>query len=206
MSIDIFTDDHHEVLREIINIAMGQAGAALAELLDSFVKLSVPQTAIVESNQFCGIIADILGDEQEITAVRQAFYNHLSGEAIAIYGQEGCRELHDLMGYEEEHSEHLERELLLDMTNILIGACLNSISEQLGGEIELHYSAPSILCERTSFTVYFGQREVSWKYALFLKVAFRLEEKSFLSHVLVFMPEESIERMRHDLDKWIEVL
>ncbi len=201
-----FTDDHYEVLREIINIGMGQAGAALAELLDTFVELTVPHVTIIAANQVSEIVENVMEYPGEITAVRQAFYNHLNGEAIVIYSQEGCKELGDLLGYDKTNEAISDQELLLDVGNILVGACLNGISMQLSSEHSLSFSSPSILGENTSLSSLFITHDISWKSALLLKVAFRLENRAFSSHILVFMPEQSIHYICRALDKWIEDL
>jgi len=41
------SNDQHDALQELTNIAMGQAGASLATLLDEFVDLSVPRIRMV---------------------------------------------------------------------------------------------------------------------------------------------------------------
>ena len=198
--------EHFDALQEVINIAMGQAGAALATLLDTFVELTVPHVAMVESNRVVDAVSDMSGAMDEVSAVRQAFYDHLNGEAIVVYSQEGCRELADLMGYDDDGCQGTEEELLLDVGNILVGACMNSIAEQLTAASELSFSAPSILCEKSNLASLFAQHEIPWNYALLLEVAFRLESRSFSSRIFIFMPDETIVHVKEALDRWIEAL
>ena len=47
MSQAALSNDQHDALQELTNIAMGQAGASLATLLDEFVDLSVPRIRMV---------------------------------------------------------------------------------------------------------------------------------------------------------------
>ena len=46
-----FTDDEHDLLKEVFNMAMGQAGKALATLLNEFVDLAVPDIKLVEAEK-----------------------------------------------------------------------------------------------------------------------------------------------------------
>ncbi|RJP33649.1 MAG: hypothetical protein C4527_04110 [Candidatus Omnitrophota bacterium] len=206
MNARMLSEDHYEVLREIINIGMGQAGAALAKLLDTFVELAVPNVTMIDAHQLTSVVAEVVDDPGEITAIRQAFYNQLHGEALVIYNRQGCRELADLLGYDDEDIDRSDQELLLDVGNILVGACMNGIAEQLNPGHELSFSPPSLFCENMPPDRLFSHHETSWNYALLLKVAFRLEQRAFSSHILIFMPEQSIDYLIQALDKWIEAL
>ena len=92
MSMQSLTPDKTDTLQEIVNIAMGQAGDSLARVLDSFVQLSVPRIKLMEVASIGPGIAELVKNDMLITAVRQSFYDDLSGEAITIFSAEGCRE------------------------------------------------------------------------------------------------------------------
>ena len=99
MKIEPLSEEENEILQEVINIGMGQAGASLAKLLDVFVNLSVPRVSWVSDDNFVARVADLVeGDDNNWAGVRQAFYNQLEGEAFAIYGANGCQQLSGLMG------------------------------------------------------------------------------------------------------------
>ena len=73
MSITPLTEDQRDALQEVLNIAMGQAGDSLARILDAFVELSVPRIRIVDVSRVSDTVRDMVGDRQEVTAVRQSF-------------------------------------------------------------------------------------------------------------------------------------
>jgi chemotaxis protein CheC len=209
MSIAPLSSDQRDALQELTNIAMGQAGASLASILDTFVNLSVPRTNILGVDKVSAAISDLVGRDFEITAVRQSFQGYLRGEAIVIYGQDGCKELADLMGYDEELDKAAERELLLDVSNVLVGACLGGLTEQLKGIAEsdkageLSFAAPSIMAESVPVDTLINPDKLSWTHALLMEVNFTLESRNFVSHLIMLMPEEAIEKMRGILDEFI---
>jgi len=198
------TPDHIEVLQEVFNIAIGQAGSALAQIFDTFVKLSVPMISLLEKDQLNTVIPTVIGNLAEVSIARQSFYNHLNGEAFVIYSQEGVTDLSNLMSHSYPKSERTDSELLLDVTNILIGACLTSIAEQL--ETELSFSPPSIYKEKTVLENLYSSKTVPWNSTLLFRVTFQLENNAFSCHILFMMPDESIEELTGALDKWLEVL
>lgn len=197
MAMKLFTADQRDALQEVVNIAMGQAGDSLARVLDTFVHLSIPQIRVITSSEVGKAVLETVGQNYEVTAVRQAFYDSLRGEAIALFALHGCKDLADLMGYEGELSDIAEQELLLDVANILVGAILNGITETLG--LQLSFSAPSIMAERTCLDEIISPENLTWSYALLLEVNFSLEDRDFKSHVLLLMAEGAIDSLHEKI-------
>lgn len=204
MSVVPYTADQVDVLQEIANIAMGQAGRSLAVMLDSFVALSVPRSRIVAVGELADNVAEMLQGRDSITAVRQAFFNRLRGEAIVVFGPAGCRDLADLLGHEGELCGAVEEELLLDVSNLLVGAVLKGLAQQLGTDFS--FSAPSIMAVRGDVAELLHAERLGWSHALLIEVNFALEERDFRCHLVLLMPEESIELMRHALDQLLAAL
>jgi len=198
------TPDQYEALREIVNIGMGLAGDSLARILNTFVELSIPRISLVKADDLPSAIVNLIGERVEVSAIRQAFFNHWRGEAIAIYDQHGCKDLADLMGYTSEMDNSTEIELLLDVGNVLVGACLNGVSEQLGTEI--NFGAPSILAQHIQIEELFIKQDFNWSHTLLLEVNFALESRQFKSHLLTMVSEESISTLQLDIDNFLEAL
>ncbi len=202
MSLTPLTEDQRDALQEVLNIAMGQAGDSLARILDAFVELSVPRIRVVDVSHVADTVREMVGDRHEVTAVRQSFFDDLRGEALVIFGANGCKDLADLMGYAEELDQQSERELLLDVANVLVGAILNGITETLG--TELSYSAPSIMAEKAQVETLINLDQLSWSHALLLEVNYSLENRDFKSHLLLLMAEEAIDALRGAIDQFME--
>lgn len=205
MNADSLAPDHQDALQEIVNVAMGQAGAALAEILDSFITLSVPRIRLIDVSHIVPAVSEMVDDPSEVTAVRQAFFfNRLRGEALIIYGRGGCTELTDLMGYEAGSGAPSEHELLLDVSNILIGACLNGIGDQIGTDFS--YTPPSIMAERVELDRLLVPQQLPWRQALLVEVNFSLEDRNFKSHLLMLMAEDAVEDLRQRLDQLLSTI
>lgn len=198
----LLTADQTDALQEVTNIAMGQAGSSLANILGVFVNLSVPRIRVLDAASIGTAISDMVGKDKEITAARQSFHGTMRGEALVIYDQEGCMDLADLMGYDGQLDASAEREILLDVSNVQVGACLGGIADLL--EASLTYSAPSIMAERIPVDRLIDPKKMTWNYALLVEVNFTLEARNFMSHMTFLMPEESIHSMGEALDKFME--
>ena len=198
------TEDQNEALQEIINIGMGLAGDSLARILKTFVELSIPRIRLVEARDVNKEIEKLVGEKAIVTGVRQAFFSYWRGEAITIYDQNGCNELANLMGYSEDLDKNAEIELLLDVGNVLVGACINGFAEQL--EVEVNFGPPSVIASNIPVEKLFDPRKLTWSHSLLLEVNFGLENMRFKSHLMVMMSEETIETLKKDLDGFLEGL
>jgi chemotaxis protein CheC len=196
--------DQRDALQEIVNVGVGAAGAGLAKVLDSFVELAVPGIQQVPSRDIGATIAVGVWANRRVNAVRQAFYNRMEGEVIILFETAGCKELADLLGHEGDIGSAVEQELLLDVSNILAGACLNGIAKQL--DVQLGYSPPLILCEDRPIEKVFEEHPPACEEALLIQIDFKLEARSFTCQLLIFMPGESLAVLQVSLDKFIESL
>jgi len=181
-TIKQLSEDQRDCLQEIVNVAMGQAGASLARLLEVFVTLSVPKIKILGPAEVRSALRCFV-DAEFVSAIRQSFHDSkgidgLRGEAIVVFGDSSFKELAELLHYEDEQlSTEAEQELLLDISNVLNGACLTGVADQLGEE--LIYSPPSILGIKVPIERLFEKDKVKWETALSVEINYSLEKRSF---------------------------
>jgi chemotaxis protein CheY-P-specific phosphatase CheC len=82
-------------------------------------------------------------------------------------------------GLEDEHDE---TEVAFEAANILIGACLASVFEQLN--CTLTYSAPRLIGRNIPLEDVVQPDTLHWTAALLLEVNFALEGRSFRAHLI----------------------
>jgi chemotaxis protein CheC len=193
--------DQKDALQEISNIAMGSAASGLATVLESFVRLSIPRISIIETSRLTARLGETFPDHPEVSAVRQAFYGHMEGEVVVLFGEAGCNELADLLGHSRESTESVKEELLLDVSNILIGACMNGMAQQLG--FALSFSPPAILCRTVAVDRVFAGHTPVCEQALLIQIDFSLEARSFVCHLLTFLTPESFEPLRASITRFL---
>lgn len=198
-----FSSDQFDALREITNVAMGQAGNKLARLLDEFIELSVPRVQILPARELTPALEAILGGNIAVTGVRQAFHDGLNGEVVLLFADAGLQELASVLGADATSDEEGATELLLDLSNILAGACLCGIAEQL--HVELGFSPPSILAKSVSIAQ-LVQAFGAEKHGLLLQIDFSLRAKAFRCHLLSLMAEADIRTMQECVDRFLESL
>jgi chemotaxis protein CheC len=202
MSIQPYTEDQRDALQEVVNIAMGQAGDALARILTSFIRLSVPRIRLVTAADVAETVSGMLEQNAEITAVRQAFANGLQGEAIVLFTQSDVHDLAKLMDYDEDINEAAEQELLMEISNLLVGAIISGISDTLN--IELTFSPPSLMADHAPLSKVLNGATLPWTHALLMEVNFTVEHHAVRCHLFLFMMEKAVNTLRGILDEFLE--
>ena len=200
----LLADDKRDALQEIVNIGMGTAGAALSSALESLVGLSVPKIDLVRLDRFSDLPRLVGWSDPNACAIRQAFYDGIDGEVVVLFGHESRALLSEKLGYGEDVSDTCEAELLLDFTNVFVGACMNGIARQLG--IPLRYSAPSILSLNAPLDSALEQLEVSVDSLLLVNVDFALEDCSFRSQLVILFPSASTLRLKEAVAQFVAAL
>lgn len=207
MSVTL-SEEQRDALQELTNIAMGQAGASLATLLDEFVDLSIPRIRVLQLAETPAALVQLVAPNDEVSAVRQAFQGYLRGEAIVLFAEPGCRALADLLGY-DDLVDGDDTELLLDVANVLTGACLGGMVEQIRGfmparsAMELSFSMPSVMARQVAPDKLLDPERAGWSHALLMEVNFTLKSRNFVAHLITLMPEDDIARLRQIVDEFI---
>jgi chemotaxis protein CheC len=195
------TEQQRDALQEIANLAMGQAATRLARLFDTFIELSVPRVRVVGVEEAAQTLREMTGIDESVTAVRQGFRSDITGEALVICRSSGVGSLCTLVNDPYIHSAYesvSQTELMFDVANVLTGACVSSIMNQL--HRTPIFSAPGLLGEQIALEDVFQADVLAWKTALLLEVNFALEDQTFRAHLVMLMAEDSIRRMHEALN------
>jgi chemotaxis protein CheC len=194
-----------DALQELVNIGMGAAGAALAKALGVFVELKVPAVDVTDRQRVATLLEDgSWADNQDVEAVRQRFYGALMGESVMVFDGQGHGELADLLGYRADADAAERQEALLDLSNIVIGACVNGIAEPLNEAVS--FAPPARLGGRSEVRAFLARDPVAFSQGLVVNVDFKLEARAFFSRVLVFLPERSILRIDQAITQLLDGL
>lgn len=205
----MFTEEQRDCLLETINVAMGQTGDALARLLGTFVQLTVPGVDSTTRNALPDALRRYLGDIDRVAAVRQGFFSAgetigLRGECFVLFGDDSYRQVAELIAYEDELDVQSEHELLLDVSNLLAGACLNGLAEQLG-EV-LSFTPPALVGTELAVDHILDTSTLQWDQILLIAVNYRLEHRSFDCTLVLMMPATAIAGLAQALDRILATL
>jgi chemotaxis protein CheY-P-specific phosphatase CheC/ActR/RegA family two-component response regulator len=120
-----------EWCQEVANVAMGRAADLLAKVINEKVELSIPRVTLMEPAELEMVLATSTSSEY-FSAISQGFIGGgIAGENLLLFHDADITQIARLMQFEGELEERDEIELYMDIANILVGAFLRGLAEQL---------------------------------------------------------------------------
>ena len=197
MNASDLTEDQHDCLQELINVAMGQASDQLARYLDTFVYLKVPSIEQVRSEH---LFDSLNHDLKAMAIVSQGFFGYegIRGEALLMYQPLDSNRLADLLGYEADELSFDEQ--IIDLSSILTTTFLNVFARQIDNQMS--YSAPRLLSTNLNkVNEHLQQQSFNWDYALKVKISYQVTDYSFNCDMVLLIPEEAITNIKTVIDR-----
>jgi chemotaxis protein CheY-P-specific phosphatase CheC/FixJ family two-component response regulator len=188
--------------QEIANVAMGRAGDLLARILKVFVELPIPNVNFIEVSELRMALKDVEANEST-SGICQGFISAgISGEALLILNDSSFKDVASLMNYQYDEDEGTELELLMDLANLLIGACLKGISEQL--DIDFSQGHPVVLGQHRKISELITNSAKKWKKTLAIEISYSIENYPIKCDLLLLFTEKSMKTLNNKLAYLIE--
>lgn len=183
--------DKLDAYREMANVAMGQAGEKLAQLLDVFIELPIPNVNIIESTELHMAIAEIQKSDS-ISAISQGFISAgINGEALLLFNDSNFANMVKLLKYDSATvNEQIELEALMDISNILIGACLHALSEQL--HVQFGQNHPMILGRHCDLEGLLENSVSRWSKVVAIEIAYSIEHQDIHFDLMLLFPDKAM--------------
>jgi CheY-like chemotaxis protein len=134
----------YEGYREVANVAMGRAADLLAQLMQVFIELPIPQVRSFSQDQLAVELQTMI-PASDLSVVSQGFVGDgISGEAMLFMEE---RDLHGMGQLVEQTLDTQDSaatvDLAMNIANILIASCMAGFADQL--DIKLSMGTPALL-------------------------------------------------------------
>jgi len=204
---DTISDEEKEILQEIMNIAFGKAAAELAEVINIFVVLSVPYIEMLKAQDLPEYLKTQISAYDRISIVEQNFWGDFKGSAFLVFQASAGKDLVALFGedagdFGSDSIDALQKETLMEVGNILIGACVGKLSELLGDAVT--YSPPRVVTENSPNDVIPVNIFESNSSAIVLKTVFCFNERDVSGFLFLVTSHDSILWLKKSLAAFME--
>ncbi len=198
----ILTERQQDALTELINIAFGRTAASLSDLVGHRVVLEAPQVAVYPMEEMFEVLSKLTNGD--LATVHQIFTGPVAGDAFLVLDYKGAMHLVDMFVDDYTPTQRFDasaREVLTEVGNILLNACLGVFGEIL--EVRISFAVPRLRLEEldsliTSLMV--GKDEL--RYALIIYTGFRMRDDSLRGYLVVVMGVTSLDRLLQAVDEW----
>ncbi|EHK9577117.1 response regulator [Vibrio parahaemolyticus] len=179
-----------DIYMEVANVSIGRAADALARHFDVFVQLPLPNVNIFEVSELHMALRD-LASHDNVSGVCQGFCGEgIAGEALVILSDSSVSDLKKLMKVPADSEELEELELLMDISNILVGSFLNGLGEQ--SEVRFFQSSPVLLGQHISIDSIIESTTGAFKRTMTFEVSYNIEGTSIRCDLLFMFVDESL--------------
>jgi chemotaxis protein CheC len=130
--METLSELHFDTLGEIINIGTGRAAQGLSEVIGESVQSSVPNVEVIKLNDASTLSLRL--NAEKFGIVTQEFIGALNAEVMLLFAEDNVlRIVRNMMGAEIDIDvvREFENEAMCELGNIMINACLASITDML---------------------------------------------------------------------------
>lgn len=189
------SDTERDALAELANIGVSRAANSLRQMVGEQVFLSVPAVNIVTRLAASRLVER--GNTPRLVAVQQSFEGPFSGRALLIFPEAQSLELvRSIVG--DEHSLEdvidLEQEALAETGNIILNACLATISNVLRRTMRM--SLPSVVRGNGAKLFDTATSDPNTDLVLFLYIDFTIKKRDIRGFVALLMDLSSITALK----------
>ncbi len=201
----ILTERQSDALTELINIAFGRTASALSALTGQRVLLEPPEVSVLRLES----LAETLGRyvPGDVASIHQDFTGPISGDAMLILSHRGAVALSALLTDQPEPADHLDdsaREVLTEVGNILLNACLSMFGDLL--HVRVNFSVPrlrvdtvdALLSARRSDSGVAAERQ----HAIVVSMAFRVKGSSVAGYLALVLGVASLTQLVAEVESW----
>ncbi len=185
-----------DCFREVCNVAMGRAAALLAKVMEVFVRLPIPNVNEIEPSELLMALSASQSDTR-VSAVCQGYIaSGIAGEALLLFHDASVKEIASLMK-SQANNEQQELELFMDISSIIIGACLKGLAEQI--DTPFSQGHPVVLGRHCKVTDIIKVNQSRWKKMLSVEICYTIEKYNVSFDLLLLFTEDSIPRLHNKL-------
>ncbi len=192
------TEDERDVLQELMNVAYGNATAVVADMLDAFASLSIPNIKVMKINELLETFSELKSTSYFFST--QAFNGEFDGESAFFINQESANNLAKHLELESE--EDLD-DAILELTNVLTSSLTTKLAQEM--DTEVSFSLPSIskvpLQEIGSVETFQNYSQV-----IVIDTDLNFEDQKINGKIFILTKDESIQWLKIKLNSILELL
>ena len=201
----MFNDVDTDALTELFNIGLHRAAASLSELTSQRVLVDLPRLWVCPLTDLKSVLTKLLSGE--LATVHQIFGGSVSGDAVLLLEYEKAALLASVMTDGQVAGngtiDTSAREVLAEVGNIVLGACLSAFGNIL--KVSVSFSVPRIHIESLDGLLHSLVVDTSEiQYALVATTRFRLSDQEVGGYMIFVIGMNSLRHVNDVLAEQAE--
>jgi len=194
----ILTEDEQDVLQELMNVAYGNATAVVAEMLDAFASLSIPNIKVMKTGELLSQFQSLKGASYFFST--QAFVGEFGGESAFFIDEESAKNLATHLELETEEDLN---DAILELTNVLTSSLTTRLAQEMNTEVR--FSLPNI-SKIPLNEIVDTQTFQQYDQVIVIDTQLNFEDQHINGEIFILTKDGSIEWLKNQLNNILEAM
>lgn len=197
-----FNEDQKDVLKEFMNIAMGEATSYIAELLGAFGTMHIPSVSIRDSKDLKKVIVENIDTDVNYYVMQQLFTGKFAGECLFIINEKSAINLGNHLYDNANTSKDDINDAVMELTNILTSTIISRLTDELN--VNVQFFAPSSNFVKVSELIDYETDQYST--IIVVSTILDFKDQNIHAYIFILTKDEAIESLRELIDRKLEEL
>jgi chemotaxis protein CheC len=198
-----FNEDQLDALKEFMNISIGAAAANIAELLDAFATMHIPQISICNSNELIPRIQSEVDSTSKYYVTKQLFTGKFGGECMFVMNDNSAKNLGNHLYDVEIASQDDINDAVIELTNILSSTIISRLTQELDTQVQ--FFVPSSQYVSAKDIVHID--DIShYSKIIIISTVLEFKDQNIDGNIYILTKDEAIESLKSLIDKKLEEL
>ncbi len=198
-----FSTDHLDVLREFMNIAAGNATASIADLLQAFGTMHIPQVVISDVKGLKKYLDETIPDQSSYYVTKQLFGGPLGGEFIFVLTEESAQNLGNHLYDVDAPTQADIYDAVIELTNILSATMISRLTEELN--VKVQFFVPSTQLIKGNNLLYLEGIE-EYSQIIIISTQMEFQHQKVNGHIFILTKDAMIQSLKDLIDQKLEEL
>lgn len=198
-----FSGDHLDMLRELMNIAVGNATASIADLLQTFGKMHIPQITISDMEGLDAHIKESIPASQRCYVTKQLFGGLFGGEFLFVISEESALNLGNYLYDVNKPSEGDIYDAVIELTNILSATIISRLTEELNTKVQFFVPTTEVV----EGNALISQEDLlNYHRIIIISTYMEFRDQHIEGKIFILTKDEMIESLKGLIDRKLEEL
>ncbi len=198
-----FSEDHLDILRELMNIAMGNATASIADLLQAFGKMHIPRILISDMKGLHEYIRNTVLDDQRHYVTKQLFGGLFSGEFLFVISEESALNLGHHLYDVTKPSDGDILDAVVELTNILSATIISRLTEELHTKVQFFVPSTDLIAGNDLIS---PEDLLNYHSIIIINTQMEFQNHNINGQIFILTKDEMIDSLKALIDRKLEEL
>ncbi|MCK9473883.1 chemotaxis protein CheC [Sulfurimonas sp.] len=196
-----FTEDQIDALREFMNVSIGAATASLANLLDAFGTMHIPEIEICNSSELAGKIESTIDLKSMYYTTKQLFTGKFGGECMFVISEDSAKNLGRHLYNVTIPSGDEIKDAVMELSNILTSTIVSRLTQELNVQVQFFVPSSQFI---DANSIIHDEDVVEYSKIIIISTILDFQDQQIKGNIYILTKDEAIESLKILIDKKIE--